>query len=214
VRLSVVASACILCGCQAPAPTHTHERGEVYQISVPATPEQSSVLASAPSCCSGPADFNFQPLIVGQAFEVRVDGSQPAYAFSTGKSFFLAYRLPDKARSLRITLKSFGLRGELFFPAALVLDGNYAPRRFITAPDVHWVPTGAWEQGHVEGIVPVDPRSGDRYLVVLTTEAALSDHLTVLHRTKMDEISGYGGTAYTYPYTSTGLLKIKVSKVD
>lgn len=130
--------------------------------------------ATTQTCCSGYADFRYEPLAFGHRVTAHIDAQSATYEFPTGKSSFAAYRLPDAAEPYTVTLKSY-LHWEVFFPCALLLDDQFTKTRFITAPYVHYVEPGFIERGHLETNVQINPSRRERYLIILTSDDALSN---------------------------------------
>jgi maltose operon periplasmic protein len=178
------------------------------------TPEARQALESAPLCCASSAQFSFEPLRLGERLNVKIDAARPAFESQSGKSYFLAYRLPDSTTPVMITIRSW-FHGTAFFPSALLLDSEFAQKRFITSPEVHYVVPGFFERGHVEANIRVDPGEGAAYLVVLTTEADMHKQMasavssTVVFSGKSPVFVPGGG--YANDYGPTGSLRIDVS---
>jgi maltose operon periplasmic protein len=178
------------------------------------TPEARLALESAPLCCASSAQFSFEPLRLGERLNVRIDAARPAFEFQSGKSYFLAYRLPDRTTPIEVTIRSW-FHGTAFFPSVLLLDDAFVQQRFITSPEVHYVAPSFFERGHVEGNVRIDPGEAAAYLVVLTTEADM-------HRSTTSAVSStvffsgktpvfVPGGGYANDYGPTGSLRIDVS---
>jgi maltose operon periplasmic protein len=120
------------------------------------------------------AAFSYQQLPIGKSIKTSIDTRSPGYQFPTGNSYFAGYRLPDSADPLLVTIKSY-LSLQVFFPCALLLNEQFSPTRFITAPQVHYVEPGFIERGHVESTIQIDSARHERYLIVLTSDDALSN---------------------------------------
>jgi maltose operon protein len=200
--------ACVLeAACVAPM-EHRDGRNEFV-----VTPQARQALESAPPCCASPAQFSFEPLRLGEQLNVRIDAGRPAFEFQSGKSYFLAYRLPDSTTPIEIIIRSW-FHGTAFFPAVLLLDNAFVEKRFITSPEIHYVAPGLIERGHVEADIRVDPGEGAAYLVVLTTEADMhrrttsEEQSTVFYSGKTPVFVPGGG--YANDYGPTGSLRIDV----
>ena len=126
--------------------------------------------AAAKSCCASMAEFNYKTLTLPAAIVTHIDDTGPAYDFPTGKSYFLAYRLPSSPQGFTLTISSY-FAGHVFFPNFLFLDSQLRPVRHIGAPDTHYVPPSTWVRGHYELTTSVKAEDAARYLVILTTEA-------------------------------------------
>lgn len=205
-----MALAAMAAACLKPAPVDASDK----KPGVYASPTQQ-LYAATPNCCASAADFHYQPLIIGKPFDLTIDFSSPAFEFSTGKSFFSAYRLPDLKGPIEIRIRSW-FRHDAFFPSALLLDENYAQKRLVTAPEVHVVKAGIFERGHIEANFRIEPADGIRYFVVLTTdatrrfgmEAKSSPDVFVVGPATVVAPSG----TYAYSYESIGKMTIDVTQ--
>jgi hypothetical protein len=71
---------------------------------------------------------------------VELSASSPAHEFSTGKSYYAAFRLPPQPRPLSIQVRSFVSGGftlaeaYLFYPVVAVLDADYRIRSVVSVP--------------------------------------------------------------------------------
>lgn len=146
---------------------------------VPQRSEQPKIAASAQddsSCCAGLPESAFTLVRVGEHTKAQIRKTSPDYVFPSGRSYYAAYELADSPTPFRITLKSY-LSWEVFYPCALLLDESRHQVRFVTAPFVHYVDPGFIERGHLQADIDVDPSLRARYLVLLTSDNALSnDH--------------------------------------
>jgi maltose operon periplasmic protein len=141
----------------------------VYSVSN----EVATTFSSAKSCCASMAEFKYATLPLPASVVTHIENSSPAFAFATGKSYFLAYQLPTSPEGLKLTIKSYPA-GNIFFPNFLLLDATFKPTRQIGAPDTHFVEPSTWERGHYELEATVLPDDAARYLVILTTDADMA----------------------------------------
>jgi hypothetical protein len=148
--------------------------GSEFKVS----PEVWDALASADSCCADMKAFSFQPLPVGGWLDQRIDSGSQAFAFKTGKSYFLAYELPRTGKATTIEVDSW-VHGTVFYPRLLLLDKSFAPVGRVGPPAVHFVAAGPVEPDHYEADCSIGPGDPARYLVVLTTDTDLQSVLEV-----------------------------------
>jgi len=168
---AMVGAAIALVGCS-PA---MERNGELHYV-VP-----DKVLAEyqmAAECCKSPAEFQYVPLPASGNVEGMIDGTSPAFTFDTGKSFFLAYRLPDRAGPYVITVTSphGPYSSALYCQGLLLLDEKYEIVGRSGPPEARLMrPT--FFRGHTIRNVITVPAAGEktaRYLVIHTTPAAMT----------------------------------------
>jgi Maltose operon periplasmic protein precursor (MalM) len=157
------------------------------------SPRIWDALASAPSCCAGMQAFRFQPLPAEGYVDRRIDTDSQAFAFKTGKSYFLAYELPRSDKKTLIEVDSW-VHDTVFFPRLLLLDQSFTPVGFVASPAVHFVPAGPVEPDHYEADCSIGPGSAARYLIILTTETDLGSVLESTANVSFTQGAG-GGAA-------------------
>lgn len=140
------------------------------------SPRMRGALAAARDCCAALKDLPYAPLPSSGDHETSIDSNSPAYTFGTGKSYFLAYRLPRTGAGTSIVVKSW-LDRTVFFPRLLLLDESFSPIRRVGPPEVHYVPAGRVEPAHYEADCSIRPGDPARYLVILTTDLDLTSVL-------------------------------------
>lgn len=108
------------------------------QISLHVPPALTEQLEKSEPCCRSLAELPYQPIDRQGSVDVAIGNDAPSFAFTTGKSRFAAFRLPDWPRPLSIRLDSYSmaepgglgnvipeLRGLIFHPVVLILDGRF-----------------------------------------------------------------------------------------
>lgn len=88
-------------------------------------------LNRASNCCATKAQFNYTPLAIEGPVSINLDASATAFNFETGKSYFKAFRLPEKSLPYRLTITSYALgdvirRGHIFYPQVALLNDQFA----------------------------------------------------------------------------------------
>jgi hypothetical protein len=157
------------------------------------SPKTWDALASAQSCCAGMQAFRFEPLPAHGYLDQRIDTDSQAFAFKTGKSYFLAYELPRSDKTMTIEVDSW-VHDTVFFPRLLLLDKSFAPVGFVGSPAVHFVPAGPVEPDHYEADCSIGPGNPARYLIILTAETDLGSVLEQSANVSFTQGPG-GGTA-------------------
>jgi maltose operon protein len=154
-----------------------------------ATPRESALesFAAAPSCCRAMGEFRFEPLNAGDTVRFDLAAGSPAFVFDTGKSYFRAFALPG-ARGYTVRVQSYMMgdqidKAYLFFPHVVTLDDRYRVVRTM-APDAFELRKAGFAEiaretwglpWKLEGALRFDAgNAGERYLVVLTTDALLA----------------------------------------
>ena len=154
-----------------------------------ATPRESVLesFAAEPSCCGAMSEFRFEPLNEGDTVRFDLAAGSPAFVFETGKSYFRAFALPD-ARGYTVRVQSYMMgdhidKAYLFFPQVMTLDDRFRVVRTMAPEDFELRKAGFAEIARetwglpwkLEGALRFESgNAGERYLVVLTTDALLA----------------------------------------
>lgn len=138
--------------------------GRHYHLAPPAGFE---ALNAAQSCCRSFSDFQYKTLSVDHNNLAKIDGLSPAYTFNSGKSFFVAYRIPRITHPFQISIKSY-YSGASFYPSALILDDKFSVIRLIANPEFSYVPSSLMVDEHIGGTIKIENSSLERYLIIYT----------------------------------------------
>ena len=146
-------------------------------------------LDAAPSCCASMAALPYRSLVFGQRAAVELTTSSPAYSFPSGKSYFVAFKLPPFTEPYRIFIDSYLLGDSIddaaiFMPIVLTFDGHYNGARSF---DEHLFRlrsnglTDTWGLPHkLAGTIEVrDKNLDERYLVILTREELVRSWISI-----------------------------------
>lgn len=211
VAVSILAMALLGCG------PH-HEVGNTTVFTVP--DEVMTAYRNAPICCSSISQFTFAPLALPGSVEAKLDSASPAFAFDTGKSHFLAYRLPEAAEAYDIEVISYFhpmKRTYIFQPVLVVLDGDFKAMRSVGAEAFRYSGEQWWGSQYISGRISFPPSAGPRrekYLLVLTTEALLGTGLSVRGSRDIAAggiiLTGYVPEVLRYGPVSPGSISLKV----
>lgn len=187
----------------------SEQRGNVRHMNVPQDVERG--LQNAPICCQSFESFPYMNMEFGKSYDRKIDINSPSFQFKSGKSFFIAFRLPTVAKPWTISIKSY-FWGYAFYPAATLLDEKFVPTRHISNPQFHYVEPGFIERGHIGGTINFNGNETDRYLIIHTRDADMQGEL---HKSE----SGYAystgsgpvivpGGDYAHHFGPTGSLEI------
>lgn len=187
----------------------TEQRGNVRHMTVP--DEVQLGLKNATSCCQSFESFPYGNMEFGKSYDRKIDIGSPAFHFQSGKSFFIAYRLPTVAKPWTISVKSY-FWGYAFYPAATLLDENFVPTRHIVNPQFHYVEPGFIERGHIGGTINFKGDEKDRYLIIHTRDIDMQEELHMsdsgyAYSTGTGPVIVPGGN-YAHHFGPTGSLEI------
>jgi hypothetical protein len=147
--------------------------------------EVMAAYRNAPICCSAISEFQFTPLALPGSVETKLDSSSPAFGFDTGKSHFLAYRLPEAAEAYDVEVYSYFhpmKRTYIFQPVLVVLDSDFKTVRSVGPEAFRYSGEQWWGSQYISGRISFPQSAGPRrekYLLILTTEALLQTGLSV-----------------------------------
>jgi Maltose operon periplasmic protein precursor (MalM) len=97
-------------------------------------------LVAAPDCCASERDFSYQALDMGERVKAELGAASPAHEFSSGKSYYAAFRLPPQPRPLNVQVRSVVSGGltlaeaYLFYPVVAILDADHRVRSVVAVP--------------------------------------------------------------------------------
>jgi len=176
-------------------------------------------LAAVGSCCAGYADFPYRPLAAGETAILEIGSKSPAFAFPAGKSFFEAFRLPDRRGAAWVRVRSYAQgdridRAHVFFPNVLMLDDRHrvvaeiVPRMAaIKGSRADAVKENDWGMpARLQGEVALAPNY--RYMVLRTTDALLAGQSPYVER-----IGGLGALGAAAGMVPQGAFAMKHSPV-
>jgi hypothetical protein len=148
-------------------------------------------LGKARSCCESIAQFRYDQLTEGKGVKFNLNETSDAFTFETGKSYFKAFRLPDKAVPYGLRIRSFAMGGQLdqahiFYPQIALLDEHFAIIRQSNARDfllskAGWAETTSHNYNVINGGLKLklegyarveDP--GVKYVLIFTTQELMS----------------------------------------
>ena len=171
----------------------------IFEETVAPTQEYKSILDSRASalqqlgtatvCCSSLSGLKYQPLIADQKRIVAIDGNSPVFTFPEGKSYFAAFKLPSNSGDLKITIAGL-IDKTLFNPTVLLLDSQFKSTRTISSDIITYKPARMLDGDRVEGVFTIDRSyvgnpNNETYMVVYTTQAALSQTTQAMSPSKM-----------------------------
>lgn len=88
-------------------------------------------LRSARSCCNSIEQFKYGHLTEAEGISFNLDASSEAFDFSSGKSYFKTFQLPEKAPPYYIKVTSWALgdqinKAHIFYPQVALLDSGFS----------------------------------------------------------------------------------------
>ena len=186
---------------------------------------------NAAVCCQSISEFNFQKLRMGELYSYKINNQTPAYQFDEGKSYFLAFELPEYHEPYHVFINSYtlqdwqGPKGRyLFRPQIITLDDSFQVVRRI--PNQAWLANrGEWKDvSRAPGSVifgmewPFDRLTGqlpitrqnqrEKYIVIHTTKILLGEQTTF----KPSIIFNWGATPLPSRNSPTGVVLVELLK--
>lgn len=190
-------------------------------------------LRSARSCCDSIGHFKYDQLTEENGVSFNLDASSTAFEFPSGKSYFKAFRLPEKIPPYQIEITSWALgehvdKAHIFYPQVMILDADFAsvtqsvPGDFVLSKaDYGETASETWGLPiKLEGSVQVDDPNA-KYLLVFTTRELMMQVSPYLARQAVPIILPGVVTAIPGPeetvyirHSAFGLLHVEVMPVD
>ncbi|MPW27422.1 hypothetical protein F9L16_00170 [Agarivorans sp. B2Z047] len=142
-------------------------------------------LDSAPVCCNSFQDISYKATSYNYQAEEAIDQNRQAFQFNTGKSFILAYKLPDLGEDIPITLEA-QIGETVFAPTVALLNENFEVLRVLPADFFKYVEAKHFKPNMLAATFKIRLASGlpeerERYMIVYTTDQSLSDETQIVH---------------------------------
>ncbi len=188
---------------------------------------RSSVIAldGAQVCCKSFEEMNFIPLRKSGRNKYRIDRTSSAFDFDSGKSFFIAFEVPQYKNPYVLNVESWVDGGSLLpemhllYPSLLFLNKSFKPIALIKELpyvfDVWWTTSGM-EANLVMG----EESRTVKYLVVFM-EQSKQGHIFTAHEGGgiMPLVTGSGimymptgGVTHKFPFNAEGIINIEVQR--
>lgn len=141
-------------------------------------------LNEAPLCCATLSDLKYRAVPANYRQTDKVTVESQAFDFASGKSFLLAYKIPQGESDLPVTISSH-IKATMFSPKVAVLNSDFEVTRVVRGSAFEYKePDGAQPHRLVASINL--HRSGgaqqaEQYLVIYTTEALMGGSTQVTH---------------------------------
>ncbi|MBA3031143.1 MAG: hypothetical protein FP816_20335 [Desulfobacteraceae bacterium] len=149
-------------------------------------------------CYHSMEEIHYQKVPFNDEVNFFIDTKSPAYNFSSGKSYFKAFELPDSNEKLAIEIKSYFI-GDVLYPVITILNSKYTVTRTVEQPIIKYVPP-VWSRGYIGGIIIFKPELDEKYFIIHTSDKYIGDHLT-------SNLQGYtysdGKSSFIVPSLST-----------
>lgn len=182
-------------------------------ISLPRFNVAKSQLWTAKICCKSFSEMPFLLLKPGDQIEVELNKNSLSYNFRTGKSFFIAFKLPLIMGKTVFSVKSF-FGGDVFHPVVTILDSNYNVIDVVARPYITYRPPSWTERGQVSGKIRLSENTNARYLIIHTTDELIGSRISSRESGYTTFVGGSvnyvpGGTV-SHSFTTVGYMKISL----
>ena len=176
------------------------------------TAEVAQGLAQKDECCKALNEIDYKTAKIGKVQKHKITPKTDAYTFESGKSYFVAYRLPDDGSPLELNIKSV-FSGTFFYPKVLVLDANYKIIQSYESEAFEYVPHGTFDHGSMQGKIKLQPSEAEqRYVIILTTDELRTRKLMTTTKGRLHyvgEVAMYEPTATRFREPSPeGVLRV------
>lgn len=181
---------------------------------------ERSIAADTIVCCGSLADLPYQPLTLEASTDLRFDHNTPMFEFTTGKSYFAAFKLPANAVHSTLTLRSLVVSEHVFQPSVLLLNSDFQPVRLFTGDAFPYVAARGFTPDSLYGELQIKQQQisslqEERYLVIYSTAEQQQGQTRLLHPAK-----AYAKAKGTEPpnvpdpiarHSAGGLLQLRLS---
>ncbi|MEZ9131967.1 MalM family protein [Vibrio breoganii] len=141
-------------------------------------------LADSLVCCSTYSEFPYIELQRDEDMTIRIDETAPVGQFSDGRSYFAAFKLSERSKSVSLELSSRMVNGDTFAPKLIALDKNFNVVSQTTIEQFEITPSDAFTRTQFKGNLSLDA-SKTPYFIIYTSEDQLGKVITVDHPAKV-----------------------------
>lgn len=184
--------------------------------------ESLRTLSSARVCCESLDQIRFEPLSTNKTRFYEIGTGSPAYRFSTGKSFFQAFRIPNNLDRATIRVEAIA-GGTVFVPTVLVLDSAFRVTRAIESEYFRYTPAGFMEPQRLKGELHIDrTRRGalvdETYFLVFTTDEDLRGETEMISEARLyAQARGLADPGLPDPvakHAATGVIRVSTRDLE
>lgn len=176
--------------------------------------------------------FNYEEINVNDSKSFDLNEKSDLFTFETGKSYFKAFKLPNKSYPYYLKIKSFLLddgtgKPYVFSPYIITLDEDYrivrsnVPNllRYKKAGLVKTLKNEKWLSRSIvdrvlEGEITFEKKLKEKYLIILTTPQQIKEKLYVKEKNFVSLgfiVLPYGKKRDTVPVSPMGYINISLS---
>jgi len=134
-------------------------------------------LEQAPLCCNSLSKLDYQAITQPGKFDFEINSKNPAFSFSTGKSFVKGFMLPETNGVMKIAI-SAPVVNSVFVPTALLLDDQYKPMQVYGTETIKYDSSSLLNVDRYLGKIELPAMFSDgrkaKYLLILTTTEAMN----------------------------------------
>jgi len=194
----------------------------MYTAVSPSAAASRETLNAAPICCESLSGLRFKPMELKGAQFYEINGSSPAFRFSTGKSLVQGLVIPDELERATIVIDAIA-GATVFVPTVLVLDRDFQVSRAIDSGNFKYTPAGLMDPQRLRGSFLLDRRqgsklAGEKYLVVFTTEQDLQGSTQMISEARLHARSrGLADPGLPDPvaqHAATGVFRLRVAELE
>lgn len=147
-----------------------------------------SMLSQAEACCESLASAPFIDVIKDGSDDYRFDNTAPAFMFSSGKSFFRAFRIPLNVSALLVEMEA-NIGNTVFVPTVDFYNKDMKLVKQISANEFSYKMGGAisgdiLEAKFIINNLNVAPGKEFAYMIIHTTDSSLTGYTKVVHQAK------------------------------
>lgn len=167
-----------------------------------------ATLGNSAVCCNSYRQFSFQNLLQGNEAVVPISDDTPVFQFTTGRSHFVAFRLPAAQGAQVLTIKTWFTGGSsllsmhVFRPSLDFLDSNLRP--ILSLPNLTFTHPMDFCCSRLQAEVPV-PRDASFVVVYSITQRPGGDAWTK----KLEGVAApliAGDSEVSVPFSPVGKL--------
>lgn len=140
-----------------------------------------TLLMDAKVCCTQFSEITYTPIVIDKKkvyLDVVISDQSPAYEFSSGKSFFKAFQLPENKGRYNLMVES-KISDTAFKPQVMILNEGFEVTRIVESEAFQMEKQFVGDE-LIVGTVKFDttssiPGAKEKYFIVYTTDQALTE---------------------------------------
>ncbi|WP_026957252.1 MalM family protein [Aliagarivorans taiwanensis] len=157
--------------------------------------QDEKALAESVPCCTSLSEINYLATPESYFFKESVSSGNQSFEFASGKSFLLAYEIPQGSTDLPVTVTS-EIKQSVFVPKVAMLNENFEVTRVVPGENFDYLEKTQYQPHRLLASFNLrrtgSPETNEKYLLVYTTDELVAGTSNVSHVATLESRSTSG----------------------